>query len=101
MPVYEYQCESCGKVTDLKHAFREAPPTTTCPSCGASPLKRKFNAAGIIFKGSGYYINDSRKPEGAKAETTTATTAAPAAPGTSTAATSTPAAPSPKSDAAA
>ena len=97
MPVYEYQCDTCGKVTDLKHAFREEPPTTTCPSCGASPLKRKFNAAGIIFKGSGYYINDSRKTEpAAKSESTTpapASTPAPAA---------APAAPTPpKSDAAA
>jgi putative FmdB family regulatory protein len=94
MPVYEYQCDACGKVVDLKHAFREEPPTTTCPACGASPLKRKFNAAGIIFKGSGYYINDSRaaKSEGAKAE-------ASAAPATAPAATTAPA--SPKSDAAA
>jgi putative FmdB family regulatory protein len=94
MPVYEYQCDACGKVVDLKHAFREEPPTTTCPACGASPLKRKFNAAGIIFKGSGYYINDSRaaKSEGAKAE-------APAAASTPAATTSSPT--PPKSDAAA
>ncbi len=96
MPVYEYLCEACGKVTDLKHAFREEPPTNTCPSCGATPLKRKFNAAGIIFKGSGYYINDSRssKESATGAEPAAAAPAAPAA-------TPAPAAATPKSDAAA
>ena len=60
MPIYEYQCEHCGKTTDIKHGFKETP-DATCPSCGGGPLKRLFSAAGIVFKGSGFYINDSRK----------------------------------------
>jgi len=60
MPIYEYECANCGAVVDLKHAFREAPPTTACAVCGASPLKRLFRPAGIVFKGSGFYVNDSR-----------------------------------------
>jgi putative FmdB family regulatory protein len=87
VPIYEYQCATCGKVTDLKHAFREAPPTTECPSCGASPLKRVFNAAGIVFKGSGFYVNDSRSSKSqstsageSKSAGETASTPAPATP---------------------
>ena len=63
MPIYEYQCASCGAVTDIKHGFKE----TTCEACPQSggALKRLFNPAGIVFKGSGFYVTDSRKPEGA------------------------------------
>jgi putative FmdB family regulatory protein len=47
-------------VTDIKHGFKETP-TSACPKCGNTDLKRVFNAAGIVFKGSGFYVNDSRK----------------------------------------
>ncbi len=60
MPIYEYQCEKCGTVTDIKHGFKETT-SEACPKCGGT-LKRLFNAAGIVFKGSGFYVNDSRKP---------------------------------------
>lgn len=63
MPIYEYQCASCGAVTDIKHGFKETT-SEACPQCGGA-LKRLFNPAGIVFKGSGFYVTDSRKPEGA------------------------------------
>ncbi len=63
MPIYEYQCVSCGAVTDIKHGFKETT-NDTCPKCGGE-LKRLFNPAGIVFKGSGFYVTDSRKSEGA------------------------------------
>jgi len=67
LPIYEYQCERCGTVTDIKHGFKETP-SDACPKCGGT-LKRLFNAAGIVFKGSGFYVNDSRKASSeAKAE---------------------------------
>jgi putative FmdB family regulatory protein len=59
LPIYEYQCETCGTVTDIKHGFKETT-SEACPKCGGT-LKRLFNAAGIVFKGSGFYVNDSRK----------------------------------------
>ncbi len=62
MPIYEYQCEACGVVTDIKHGFKETT-NESCPKCGGS-LKRLFNPAGIVFKGSGFYITDSRKGGG-------------------------------------
>ncbi len=60
MPIYEYECTRCAAVRDIKHGFKETT-AETCALCGG-PLKRLFNPAGIVFKGSGFYINDSRKP---------------------------------------
>ena len=60
MPLYDYQCRACGQVTEVRHGFRE-PHEGACPACGGV-LSRVFNPAGILFKGSGFYITDSRKP---------------------------------------
>ncbi|MDP9024220.1 MAG: FmdB family transcriptional regulator, partial [Candidatus Eremiobacteraeota bacterium] len=59
MPIYEYQCTSCEAITDIKHGFKETT-SQTCPACGGV-LKRVFRPAGIVFKGSGFYVTDSRK----------------------------------------
>jgi len=47
-------------VTDIKHGFKESP-SEACAKCGSHDLKRLFNPAPILFKGSGFYVNDSRK----------------------------------------
>ena len=60
LPIYEYQCTGCGAVRDIKHGFKETT-AETCAVCGSS-LQRLFKPAGIVFKGSGFYVNDSRKP---------------------------------------
>lgn len=59
MPTYEYACRECGSHLEVVQSFRDDS-LTTCPSC-SGPLRKVFGAAGIIFKGSGYYVNDSRK----------------------------------------
>jgi putative FmdB family regulatory protein len=59
MPTYEYVCRDCGHHLEVVQSFREEP-LTTCAACGG-PLRKVFSAAGIIFKGSGYYITDSRE----------------------------------------
>jgi putative FmdB family regulatory protein len=64
MPLYDYRCTKCGTVTEVRHGFDEAF-TGTCSIDGA-PLQRVFNPAPIVFKGSGFYVTDSR-PSGAKA----------------------------------
>ncbi|MFN2450291.1 MAG: FmdB family zinc ribbon protein [Candidatus Baltobacteraceae bacterium] len=59
MPLYDYQCPACGQTTEVRHGFdvtHDAP----CPNCGGV-LKRVFNPAPIVFKGSGFYVTDSRK----------------------------------------
>ncbi len=59
MPLYDYKCRACSNVTEVRHGFREAY-DGTCPDCGGE-LARVFNPAGIVFKGSGFYLTDSRK----------------------------------------
>ncbi|GAC1540946.1 MAG: hypothetical protein NVS2B17_17790 [Candidatus Velthaea sp.] len=61
MPLYDYQCQQCKKVTEVRHNFKESH-GEPCPACGGK-LARVFNPAGIVFKGSGFYITDSRKGE--------------------------------------
>ncbi len=65
MPLYDYQCSQCQAVTEIRHGF-DANHTDPCPKCGGA-LKRVFNPAPILFKGSGFYITDSRPPNGAAA----------------------------------
>ena len=60
MPTYDYQCQACG------HRFEKFQPITSapirkCPKCGKSKVKRLIGTgAGLIFKGSGFYITDYR-----------------------------------------
>lgn len=65
MPLYDYECRSCEKVTEVRHGFKETF-DGVCPACGGA-MKRVFHAAGIVFKGSGFYLTDSRKAESASA----------------------------------
>ncbi len=59
MPTYEYQCKTCGHHFERVQRFADAP-LTECPECGGQ-IRRVIHAAGIVFKGSGWYITDSRK----------------------------------------
>jgi putative FmdB family regulatory protein len=74
VPLYDYQCKQCQKITEVRHGFKDVH-TEPCPVCGG-PLARVFNPAGIVFKGSGFYITDSRK---GSASGTSGDSAAPAA----------------------
>jgi putative FmdB family regulatory protein len=58
MPLYDYKCTTCQKVTEVRHGFGENF-TEPCPQCGGT-LSRVFNPAPIVFKGSGFYVTDSR-----------------------------------------
>lgn len=59
MPTYEYVCRDCGQHLEVVQSFKDAP-LTTCGRCEGA-LRKVFSAAGIIFKGSGYYVTDTRK----------------------------------------
>ena len=62
MPLYEYQCDSCGHRFELIRKFTDPPPEA-CPKCGGRVTKL-FSSPAIQFKGSGFYITDyARKPE--------------------------------------
>jgi putative FmdB family regulatory protein len=58
VPTYDYQCRSCGSVTEVIHSMLEDGPTV-CERCGGD-LRRVLYPTGIIFKGSGFYRTDSR-----------------------------------------
>ena len=59
MPIYEYICERCSTRFELRKPFGQNG-DTPCPEC-ASKARRIFTPVPIIFKGSGFYITDSRK----------------------------------------
>jgi len=67
MPLYDYRCAACGKVTEIRHGFNDTN-TEPCPHCGGA-LSRVFNPAPIIFNGSGFYKTDSRSAPKAEAKT--------------------------------
>ncbi|HEX6256404.1 MAG TPA: FmdB family zinc ribbon protein [Euzebyales bacterium] len=58
MPTYEYACRDCGRHLEVVQSFSDDP-LQTCQHCGGQ-LRKVFSAAGIIFKGSGYYVTDTR-----------------------------------------
>ena len=63
MPTYVYACDSCGNQFEQFQSFKDDP-LQTCPSC-ASAVRRVFQPVGIVFKGSGWYVTDSRKSNSA------------------------------------
>lgn len=58
MPTYQYVCTECGEPLEVVQKFSDDS-LTECPACGGR-LRKVFSAAGIIFKGSGFYRTDSR-----------------------------------------
>lgn len=65
MPIYEYACDECGTRFERKQKFSEDP-VRECPACG-SEVRRVLHPAGIIFKGSGFYVTDNRGANSASA----------------------------------
>lgn len=57
MPIYEYQCNSCGVQKDVMQKISD-PVLTTCPACGAETFAKQVTAAGFQLKGNGYYVTD-------------------------------------------
>ena len=58
MPTYSYHCDTCGHDFDAFQKFSDDP-LTECPEC-AAPIRRVIQPVGVVFKGSGWYITDSR-----------------------------------------
>ena len=58
MPTYEYTCKECQAIFDIFHGMTEQP-QVMCPKCGSRSTARLLTGgAGLIFKGSGFYITD-------------------------------------------
>jgi putative FmdB family regulatory protein len=66
MPSYDYQCKECGHTFEELQSMSDAP-LSTCPECRTESLHRLIGGGlGVIFKGSGYYVTDSKKSGSSK-----------------------------------
>lgn len=64
MPTYEYECRACSERVEVFQKITD-PPLTECEACGGS-LRKLLFPAGIIFKGSGFYVTDYKNKENGK-----------------------------------
>ena len=87
MPTYQYACRECGHAFEQVQSFSDDT-LTVCPECEGR-LRKVFNAVGVVFKGSGFYRNDSRKKESSSGSSQSPAKAD-AAPAAATPATSSP-----------
>jgi putative FmdB family regulatory protein len=65
LPTYQYRCTACDHAFEQFQSFTDDA-LSVCPECGGR-LRKVFNAVGVVFKGSGFYRNDSRGKEPAAA----------------------------------
>ena len=71
MPLYEYECDACGRRFELIRKFSD-PPVEVCTVCGKGPVRRLLSSPAIQFKGSGWYITDySQKGKSGKSDSST------------------------------
>ncbi|MHA7281538.1 FmdB family zinc ribbon protein [Arthrobacter sp. TMS2-4] len=75
MPMYAYACKDCGHTFDIQQSFSDDS-LTVCPACDGV-LRKKFNSVGVVFKGSGFYRNDSRATTSSTDAKSTAGSASP------------------------
>lgn len=59
MPRYEYKCKKCDEKFEVTHGINDS--VDSCESCGGE-VRRVFHPVGIVFKGSGFYATDAKKP---------------------------------------
>jgi len=60
LPRYEYKCKKCDESFEVTHGIDDK--VETCEKCGGE-VRRVFHPLGIVFKGSGFYATDSKKPD--------------------------------------
>ncbi|MBS1251501.1 MAG: hypothetical protein MAG451_00534 [Anaerolineales bacterium] len=60
MPLYAYECEACQHQFEAQQSFSDDA-IEVCPCCGEPSARRLITSVGIIFKGPGFYVTDSRK----------------------------------------
>ena len=66
MPIYEFVCQSCSNEFENIQSFSDSS-VPVCPNCGNEDVERQMGRPAIHFKGSGWYINDSKKANKASA----------------------------------
>lgn len=60
MPTYDYKCSKCSHIFEYFQSMNDDP-LSECPECGGEVKRLIGGGAGLIFKGSGFYVNDSKK----------------------------------------
>ena len=68
MPLYEYQCDSCGHRFEALQKFSD-PPLETCPKCGQA-IRKLIAAPAFQLKGTGWYVTDFAKKDSSSASAT-------------------------------
>ena len=63
MPLYEYECEACGRRFEKIQKYSD-PPIDVCQHCGKGPVRKLLSSPAIQFKGTGWYITDYKKSGG-------------------------------------
>jgi putative FmdB family regulatory protein len=58
VPLYEYECDACGRRFEVIQKKFSDPPVDVCKECGKGPVRRLLSSPAIQFKGSGWYITD-------------------------------------------
>jgi putative FmdB family regulatory protein len=71
VPTYAYACTACGHTFDIQQSFTDSS-LTICPECEGR-LRKVFSPVGVVFKGSGFYRNDSRSSSGKKGSSSSST----------------------------
>ena len=59
MPIYEYQCAACSKVTEMLQKFSDPAPSK-CEACGGGPLQKLISQSSFVLNGTGWYVTDFR-----------------------------------------
>ncbi|MFY2562745.1 FmdB family zinc ribbon protein [Corallococcus terminator] len=91
MPIYEYACQSCGKVIDVLQKFSDPAPAV-CATCGAEgPLTKMLSRSSFVLKGGGWYsdLYSSTKKDGASSSSSSSSSGSSSS-GSSSTASSTP-----------
>jgi putative FmdB family regulatory protein len=83
VPTYAYACSACEHAFDVRQSFSDDA-LTTCPECEQESLRKVFSPVGVVFKGSGFYRNDSRASHKGKTAGSGKPAGTPATPATDT-----------------
>lgn len=69
MPIYEYECQKCGRVFEARQSFSDEPLKTCNDDNCNGKVKKLFSPPAIIFKGSGFHVNDYGRGSNGKKST--------------------------------
>ena len=59
MPIYEYQCAACSKVSEMLQKFSDPAPSQ-CEACSSGPLQKLISQSSFVLNGTGWYVTDFR-----------------------------------------